>query len=881
MYLFERDHALSALDAALADALTGRGRVVFVGGEAGIGKTALVEEFTRRRPAAVRLLWGACDLMFTPRPLGPLHDMAVKLEPGASLVTALTAEGHAAAFDATLREFSARPTLAIFEDIHWADEATLDLLRFLGRRVSQTRALLLLTYRDDELGPRHPLRLLLGEMAGSPAASRLRLEPLSADTVRVLAGERGIDAAALHRRTGGNPFFVAEALAAMGELPPTVRDAVLARAARLSPPARAALDTAAVLGTRVDLSTLMPLIAPENTGHPDGGDAGWPALDECLAGGMLQAQGDQLAFRHDLAREAVLDAISPPRRMALHRRALAVLATPTPDPPAAADIERLPLNRLVHHAAAAGDRAAILRYAPPAARRAAAAGAHNDAANLYRLALDEAEELAPAELVGLLEAYAKECNLVDRRAEGAEACRRAIAIWRDLANPVREGAALADLANMLLGVGQNAAARRHADEAVALLQAHPPGKELAFALLMRASLHMLDHEYAACIAVAEPSIAISEALGDGNAVLSTRNIVGTGLMYLDFEDGCRYLETNQAAARAANRPTTVAHAYANLGSIACELYDLSRAERFLTEGLSYAYDHDLERLRLYMLGWWAMALLRLGRWAEAERAAAELLARPGVSVPSRITALTALGQLRARTGQPGVWDALDEAADLARPVGSLHRVGLVAAARAEAAWLAGDPPRAAAEAAVAYDAAVAVRHPWFTGALGRWLAAAGDEPSFALPEWAAEPFRLEAAGDWRAAAAAWEQLRCPYEAARALAGGDDDDRREALRRFETLEARPAADDLRAQLRAAGAAHIPRGPRPATRHNPHGLTARQLDVLALLAEGLTNAQIAARLQLSPKTVDHHVSAILAKLDVPNREAAAEIALSKRD
>jgi DNA-binding NarL/FixJ family response regulator len=129
-------------------------------------------------------------------------------------------------------------------------------------------------------------------------------------------------------------------------------------------------------------------------------------------------------------------------------------------------------------------------------------------------------------------------------------------------------------------------------------------------------------------------------------------------------------------------------------------------------------------------------------------------------------------------------------------------------------------------------------------------------------------------GDWRAAAAAWERLRCPYETARALAGGDQAAQREALRRFEQLGAAPAAEALRRRLRHAGATGIPRGPRPATRDNPYGLTNRQLDVLRLLAEGLTNAQIAARLTLSPKTVDHHVSAVLAKLDVATREEAAE-------
>jgi DNA-binding CsgD family transcriptional regulator len=290
--------------------------------------------------------------------------------------------------------------------------------------------------------------------------------------------------------------------------------------------------------------------------------------------------------------------------------------------------------------------------------------------------------------------------------------------------------------------------------------------------------------------------------------------------------------------------------------------------------LAFAAAHDLDRLRLYMLGWWAVTHLRLGRRAEAVAAAGEVLDRPGVSTPSRITALSALGLARARAGEPGAFEALDEAMELARPIGSLHRVGLAAAARAEAAWLAGDPARAEADTRAAYDLALIKRHRWFAGELGLWLRCGG--AALDPPEWAAEPFRAEINGDWRRAAAAWERLRCPYEMARALAGGDEAAQRDALLRFEELGARPAAGMLRQQLRAAGATHIPRGPRPATREHPFGLTNRQMEIAALLAEGLTNAQIAARLQLSPKTVDHHVSAVLAKLDVRTREEAGEVA-----
>lgn len=859
MGLLERDESLRVLENAFHNAAAGRGRVILLGGEAGVGKSSLVDWFVRERGGRTPIFWGACDALFTPRPLGPLHDMAA----GGRLprvATLLAGEGNRATiFTAFFEELLNRPAVAVFEDVHWADEATLDLLRFLGRRIEQTSALVIITYRDDELGPRHPFRVVLGDLT-SAAVTRLTLNPLSPAAVEVLARDSGIDSAALHRQTNGNPFFITEVLAAVGGLPPTIRDAVMARAARLSPAARAVLEAVAVIGTRAEMPLLMAVLdGPDDPGVR-------AAVAECLGRGMLLAQGDQIAFRHDLAREALLEAIVPPQRLLLHRRTLAALAA-TPEGTANP-------ARLAHHAAAAADREAVLRYAPPAARLAAAANAHRAAAALYELALSHADGLPPAELAPLLEAYAKECNLVDRRAEGVEVCLRAAALWRDLGQPVRQGAMLVDLANMFIGVGRGREADRYIQEAIALLEAHPPGRELAVAYRMQANIAFLDHEYQQGIDWAEKSIAVAEAVNDTGVILSARNVIGSALLFLDYEGSCRYMESNYRQARASGLESTAAHAYTNLGSGSCELFHLRRAERYLAEGIDFAARHDLDRYRLYMTSWLAITHLRLGRWAAAVETAESVLRTSGVSIPSRITALVALGLVRARRGDPEGGEALDEALELTRELSSLHRVGLVRAARAEAAWLAGDPGCAAREAAAVYDLAVARQHPWFAGELAYWLRRGGAD--VASPPWLAEPYRLLLGGEWRAAAAAWEGLRCPYETALALSDGDETARKEALRRFEEMSARPAADELRQRLRESGVTRIPRGPRPTTRENPYGLTNRQLEILNLLAEGLTNTEIATRLHLSAKTVDHHVSAVLAKLDVRSRDEAATFA-----
>ena len=187
MGLLERDACLDELARVLQDAASGEGRVALVSGEAGIGKTALVAWFTRERRGAVRVLWGACDALFTPRPLGPLHDMAMQTQ--GNLPALLNANANRTTiFSAVLSELQGCPTIAVFEDVHWADEATLDLLRFLGRRSARTSALLVMTYRDDELGLRHPLRSVLGDLAPLPTTCRLLLQPLTEAAVRTLVG---------------------------------------------------------------------------------------------------------------------------------------------------------------------------------------------------------------------------------------------------------------------------------------------------------------------------------------------------------------------------------------------------------------------------------------------------------------------------------------------------------------------------------------------------------------------------------------------------------------------------------------------------------------------------------------------------------------------
>jgi ATP/maltotriose-dependent transcriptional regulator MalT len=855
--LLERDQFLDQLDSALSLVAAGSGRTVLVGGEAGIGKTSLVEQFTERHRSDTRVLWGGCEALFTPRPLGPLHDIAAQAHP--DLLKLLESDAPRAKIFATVLSDlrpGQRPTVVVLEDVHWADEATLDLIKFLGRRITRTGALLVLTYRDDEVGLRHPLRSVMGEL---PAASltRLTLIPLSETAVETLARRANRPAAGIHAITGGNPFFVTEILASDRRgVPPTVRDAVLARASRLSAAARRALDAAAVIGYRVD-SWLLDATAGSEP----------QSVDELITYGMLRQHGGDLIFRHELLRQTILEALSQSNSRALHQTVLkALLASPARrDEPA----------RIAYHAEAAGDADAVLEFAPSAARRAAALGAHREAAAQFSRALQFGHSLTPLRRAALLEDFAGEFMLIDQLDDAIHALREANRIFVADGERVKEGVNLTHQARVLIRAGRNAEAEEASRRGIEVLESLPPSGHLAFAYVVKSYLRMLDRDTAEAIAWGEKAITAAERFGHQEAIVNAYNSIGAALVVSgDVEKGRESLEKSLHLATVAGLDTHVALAYVNLGSAFGERYLFQDAEQYLQTGIAYASDRDLDQNLLYMLAWRALVHLYRGRWSEAGEDASAVLRRPGASAISRIMALVAVGRLRARRGDPDVKSALDEALELAAQTGTLQRLAPVRAARAEAAWLTGNYDDAREEAKAAFDLAMRHKHDWFVGELAYWRWRAGELST--PPDVAAEPFRLQIQGEWRAAADAWERIGCPYERARALADGDEEAQRTALAIFKELGARPAADFVRRRLRAQGVRDIPRGPRAVTRSNPAGLSARELEVLSLLGEGLQNTEIASRLFLSAKTIDHHVSAILAKLSARSRAEAVAAA-----
>jgi predicted ATPase len=490
--LLEREPFLADLTTLLQNATTGQGHIVFLSGEAGVGKTTLIKEFCQTVQKTARVAVGACDPLSTPRPLGPLLDVTGTL--GGLEESLQTSRDRL--FRTLLTNLSAsKTTLLVFEDVHWADEATLDLLRFLGRRIGTTKALLIATYRDDEVGSKHPLRILLGDLATSSAVRRMALPPLSEKAVTQFAEGSRLDALQLYQQTGGNPFFITEILAAGGAaIPATVRDAVLARVARLSPSSRAVLETATIIGSRIESWLLTKVAGAEIS-----------AVENLLESGMLLIQQDGFVFRHELARQAVLGTVPPHRQTVLHTLVLEALKTS-----ASKD-----LARLAHHAEEANNTEAVLEYAPKAAERAAGLKAHREAVAQYARALRFAEGLDPAKRALLIEAYAYECYLTEQLEEAAIARQEdALKIWHNLGESQKEGENLRWLSRLHWFLGHNAEAERYAQASLEVLQTQPPGLQLAMTYSNLSQLRMLTSDATEVVFWGEKAATLAREFSD-------------------------------------------------------------------------------------------------------------------------------------------------------------------------------------------------------------------------------------------------------------------------------------------------------------------------------------------------------------------------------
>jgi DNA-binding CsgD family transcriptional regulator len=843
--LLERDEPLATLTAAIAAA---GGSMILIGGEAGIGKTSLV----RRAARDAGPVWmGACDPLETPRPLGPLIDMAPEIISGSP------SRGDVLA--AVLNRLSAvdAPRLVIFEDVHWADQATLDLLRFLGRRVDRVRSAIVVTFRDDE--PPEPLTVLLGDLATAPGVSRMSLAPLSMAATATMVGASGADAARVFERTGGNPFFVNAVLASGGaEVPETVRDAVLARLSRVAPDTRMALETAAAFGPRMDPSELATILDRLNIPL-------WTMRDSVFTG-LLRWQEKELEFRHELVQAAIREATEPRRSQRLHAVIFEVLQGIRLKPEHDAE--------LVAHAEGAGDDRAVLELAPRAAEWAANRAAHREAAALYRKAIGSAPAEPVSRRADLVEREAGQRYLSGDLPAAREGHRAASEMFRSIGDRLGEGRNLVRVSALSFLTGNYADVDPAAGEVNDALAGLPPSRELALAYDNQSRQHFMAGNPVAATEWARKALAVAERLDDPEAALTARISLDGARLFGGDHNAVGDLRLHVRSAQTMRLADNTARALLYLGWLPILHRRYEGLEPVLDQGLAFTTQRGLTYWEQLIAGARINFLLDQGRWDEVEAPARTLIDREDSLTLTMMQAQVVLTRLRARRGSL-TEKMLDSLRDNVIKHAKAGVFSLAEPALAEAAWLAGDHERVVREARAAVERSGAIRYEWWYGELAYWCHRAGGPPMTDAP--VAEPYRLAIAGDWAAAAGWWSTRDCPYETAIALSQGDDPAAvRGAIDTLDKLGARAAAGHARRRLKELGVTAIPRGPRPATQANRAGLTRREAEVLDLMARGLTNTEIAKRLFLSGKTVERHVSAVLRKFDASARAEAVDAA-----
>ena len=844
------------MEAALAAARGGAGRIVSIEGEAGIGKTSLALGFIAAHRADAQVRVGGCEHLTTPEPLGPLRD----IERDSQGRFSVSGTSPLTTFNSLLRLLTSErnPGLLLIEDLHWADEPTLDLFRFLGRRIGGARVLVIATFRNDESHARTRLAALWEDLPRD-GRERIELGPLSPAAVDVLAARSGHSEPEIFAMTGGNPFHVTEFLATdRSAVPHSVRDVTLARTARLSSQARRTLDCASIFPRQIE-QTLLRALA-EDKDHL--------GVEECMRAGMLNANGQALAFRHELARRAVHEAMSPLRRRELHAAALVLLQS-QPNARAA---------ELAHHAREADAREDVVRYSRQAAQEADVLGAHREGVSHWARVLEYGTWLSNTERADVMQRQAQSGEQCGAFEQAIAAIQEAIAARKRAGDIAGLGDALRISARLHWLCGQSDVAEAQSAEALEVLRDHQETWQYAMALSGQSQLDMLAERNDSAIARATAAMSLAERLKRSDIYLHALTNATAARCSVDVEAGAPELLAAIRETRRREQPDLLPRLYSNLTYMMTCDRRYQNLFKYFEEGIEAAAARDYAPLEAYIRGLRAMALLDLGRPGDAVIEAEFVIFGPYPKGTGRFTAQIALARARIRLGlaEEGV---LEEARALPTAQRDIMRFAPLAVADAEALWLGLPRPDALSRLRAAFERSLLTQgQPWNLAETALWLTVLGERVSVPIDRACRlqPPYRAHIEGEWRQAAKLWGELGCRYEQAIALSAGDEPAQRKALAIFDELGAVPAAARVRRQLRAGGVRAIPRGPIGHTRASPAGLTRRQSQVLALLVDGLSNGQIAQRLSISTKTAEHHVAAIMARLGAETRHGAAEAA-----
>ncbi|WP_203231351.1 ATP-binding protein [Nocardioides caldifontis] len=849
MDILERDLELARLRSCIAGAAEGSGAGTAVSGEPGAGKSALVETACAE-VVGMRVLRGACDPLGTPRPLGPFRDLA--RQPGFELLAGPGERSLAELCEIVYDALAQEPTVLVVEDLHWADRASVEVLRFVARRIEAMPLALFVTYRGDELG-QHSARALLGDFAVLDRLESWGLAPLSVDAVARLLAGTPLDPVQVHALTGGNPFFVTEVAKDPDRpLPSSVRDAVLARTADMAPDDFELLQLVATAPERLD-DRVLPVLGVDLA-----------TLGRLDATGLLARTDRGLAFRHELARLAVESTIPAGGAAQLHARLLATLEKVDPGNSAA----------LTHHAVRAGDPERAVRYAEASADEAARAGAHTEAVEFLRTALASLPSGQLRERASLLLRLGFEQYMTDELESAIANVTATFPLWSQVGDAAGLASAHDTVAVLQYYNGKRTQAEKHADHAVEIVSGER-GLEYASALATRAFLAFQRSEFDTATTLLAEAARIARQAEDDAVALRSRIFGAFTELSLGQETARERLVDDIQEALAADLDELASTGFSNLADLDVEHRRLADAQAVLERSIAHTVERGVPICSYWQTGVRARMRLLQGRWQASSEDAGHVLSQSGMPLANLWPHLVlGLVDLRRHGSDHGHVDAAWKVAEgLDEP---LRRLAVLSAL-AERAWLTGQHDERLTTLApeLMRSTGATPAGAWGAGEMAVWLQRLGllDGP----PAVVAPPYRMVLDGDHVGAAEWWRSAGAVYDEALALATSPDPEHRlRALERLDQLQAAAVADRLRLEMRRQGVPSVPPRPRSSTAANPSGLTNRQLDVAKLVARGLTNAEIAERLYISPKTADHHVSAVLTKLGVPNRRQVVLVA-----
>jgi DNA-binding CsgD family transcriptional regulator len=851
--LIERDNFLSSLNSGFKEAASGEGYCFFIMGEAGIGKTSLVKAFLKKTEDECIQYIGACDSLFTPRPLGPLYDLALQINEN-WINEIHSVSSRAELFSRFVQELTqkSKPVIIVFEDIHWADEATLDFVKFLARRISRLRCLFILTLRDDEINLQYSLRNVFSDLAPD-TFTRLVLTPLSKQAVQKLADEKGYDGEDVYSISGGNPFYVNEILASYSlGVPDSVKDSILCFYNRLEDETKNVLQFLSVIPEGLELTRLYKI---DPSYHQ--------AIESCLTNTILVIKNSKIFFKHELYRRTIEASLSPFKRIALNKSVLQFFLKSFE--------EKGEIEKIVHYAKNASENKLVVKYAPLAAKQAAAVGAHIEASKLFYTAIEYFEENDTDQLVKLYEDYAYECYLTNQLQDAIIYQGRALKVWEEKNEVERLGNSLRLFSRLWWFDGNRQKAEKYAAQAIEVLNKQPSSKAKAMAYSNMSQLNMLSDQTGECIFWGEKAIAIAREVNDEETLAHAMINMGSALMLTQSsaQKGIDLLKEGRAISLKNSYHEHAARAYTAMGSNLVTIKDYPYAKQTLEEGINYCEERDIDSLKLYMLGWKARLNLETGHWNEAFTIASNLLKKENLPPVIKIGALTVVATIKIRTGEQDALPLLLEAKKLAFVTTELQRVIPAMIAMLEYEWASG---KRYIEREVLHETMNMFLHLEKISQKCRfffWL----DKMKEHYPEIREKcKTDLHSEKTPQEEADSWENLGCPYEQALSLFDGTEDNKRKALSIIQQLGADAIYEKLKMEMRSSGIKKIPRGLRGSTKANPAQLTNRELDVLQLLKKGIQNREIAEALFISPKTVDHHISSILFKLDVKSRSKA---------